>query len=325
MTATTLPRLTDVFGRTPARGTYPVAANELILKGTIVCLDASGNAVEGVDGEGLDAVGIASSTADNRTTAPEGGGAGAINIEVEFGVFKLAETGTDPVIGDVVYVVDNQTISTDSDSSARGVAGLCVDVKDSEFYIWVGPHVARLLKNAELETDATSAQHYIPVPVNSFADDGGPLVAFNDGVANGIALVDSEYQGFRFNPVGEDTSTLSATVPMPPDLDATADVVVHLLGCRVGSADTTAVLDVGAFFHSVGAAHTADADCGGSTAALAEATTIVAEKTVTIAAADVPAAPCDLTLTIAPDSALDADDYVLGSVWIEYTRALLTS
>jgi len=242
----------------------------------------------------------------------------------------------------VVYVQDNQTIGADSDSGANGIAGYVVDiVDDTEFYVSMGPHIAGQIviaasEASQLDTAQTeiqaiedhllTAQYHIPTaPVSGWAADGGPMVAWVDGSVNGLELTGSELQGYRFGPVGEDTSVISTTVALPADLDTAEDLVVHLMGARVGAADTTMVLAVGAFFQTAAAAYDADADAGGNTAAIAEATTLMTEKTVTIAAADVPATPCLLTLTIAPDAALDADDYVLGAVWLEGTRKLLTS
>src|SRR5690606_3820156 len=109
------------------------------------------------------------------------------------------------------------------------------------------------------------------------------------------------------------------------DLDDSADVIVHILGYRVGAADTTAALTVGAFFRTVGAAFSADSTAGGNMTAFEAATTVVSEETLTILAADVPASPSSLLLTLVPTAALDADDLVVLEVWIEYTRKLLAS
>lgn len=327
MTAATTERDTRFTGLAPSVGDYPMAANELILRNTIVCSNASGELVAGVDGEGFHALGRAAATFDNRTSAPSGGDAGAINGHVEFGVFGWVLSGTEPVAGDRLYVVDNQTVSLDSDSGARGIAGYAVYTEGTTCFVHMGPTVvAQAIELAELVTDATSAQAFIPVPITAWTDGGAPLAAFADGTVNGLQLADSEALGFRFNPVGEDTTVLSTSVAMPPDLDDAHDVVLHVMAFRVGSADTTAVLVGGAFFHTVGAAHTADADAiTVDSAALAAATTVVTEYTLTIAAADVPAAPAALTLTLAPSAALDADDLVIVGTWIEYTRALRAS
>lgn len=176
-----------------------------------------------------------------------------------------------------------------------------------------------------LLTDSTSAQAMIDIPITSWTNGGAPLVAFGDGSADGLALVDSEVVGIRFNDTGGTRAVLAVTVPMPQDLDDSAAVVFHALGFRVGAADATMVLTVGAFFQTVAAAHTADATCGGSTTAFDGATTVVTEETLSIAAADVPAAPCALTLTVTPDAALDGDDFVLVATWLEYTRKALTA
>jgi len=177
-----------------------------------------------------------------------------------------------------------------------------------------------------LQVDALSAQYHISLGgICSWAADGGPMVAWVDGSVNGLELSGSEMQGYRFGPVGEDTSVISKTIALPADLNTAADLVVHIMGARVGAADTTMVLDVGVFFQTAAAAYDADADAGGATAAIGEATTLVTEKTVTVALADVPATPCLMTITIAPDAALDADDYIIGDVWLEGTRKLLTS
>jgi hypothetical protein len=395
---------TDRSGLVPAQSSLGCAANVLLLAGTIVTADASGNA--DVPTAGQHAVGIPDATFDNRTTAPEGGGAGAVIAEISHGVFTLAYTGTAPVVNaklkTIMYVVDNQTVSTDSNSGARGVCGLCVDVIDATYCkVLINPGLNAILAHTTstqidldtaeatlaalvtevgdytggggaeadiatgvvqaetditalqtevgdytggggaeadiatgvvqaetditaLETDATSAQAFVQIPLNAIRlATGAALPAYSDGV-DGLTLQDSEFHGIRFND-GVHTA-MSVSVPLPPDLDETADVVVHALGARIGTADTDAALAIGAFFQTVGADYDADADAGGNTSAFdAAATKEVSEVTLTIAAANVPAVPCQLSLTIASHTTLDADDLVVGSLWLEYTRKLRTS
>jgi hypothetical protein len=336
MTATTKQRLPTTKGPVPTHGTYPVAANTHIKSGWLCALNATGYLVPSSDGDGFNAIGISRGEFDNRTTAPEGGGAGAILGDVDFGTFTMLTTGTAPVVSEIVFAVDNQTVSTDSDSGARGLAGLVVQMDDTICHVFMSPVLTPTLdasavstlaaRVTSLEVDAASVQAFVSVPITSFTDSGAPLLAWVDGSVNGLELTDSEALAFRFGPVGEDTSVLAATVPLPPDLDATGDIVVHALVARIGALDTTAVVTGAAFFHTVGAAHTADADAiAADSAAIAGATTIVQELTWTIDAADVPAAPCDVTITLAPDAALDADDLIVTSVWLEYTRAQRTS
>jgi hypothetical protein len=340
MADATIFRDTPDGGAIPKQSTVAMRANTLVIGGTIACIDTDGRAAG--PAAGRNAIGIFRADYDNRTTAPEGGGAGAINAEILHGVFGFGgEAGHLPAVGDVCYVADNQTVSTDSDSESRGIAGYCVAVEAlngiTTYYVFMSPAVAgQIVIAAAVETRLTAAEADIDdlqtdcargelyIPITACTNAGAPLVEFSDGETDGLELVDSEMVAFRWNPGGtvEQRAVLAVTVPLPQDLDAAADVVVHLAGARIGAADTTTVLAVGAFFQTMGAAYTAAANCGGNTTAWDAATTVMAEKTVTIAAADVPAAPCLLTLTIEPSAALDADDFVLCGLWLEYTRAL---
>lgn len=87
---------------------------------------------------------------------------------------------------------------------------------------------------------------------------------------------------------------------LPDDLDDTADMYVKLYAGMGGATDTPTI-DVQCFFN-VG-----DTECGAATTALAAT---AAEKTVTIAAADVPAAPGVLNIALVP--AAHAND----AIWI---------
>lgn len=401
MTAATRTQTPDSFGPVPVLGTYPVAADTLIYKGCMVALDGNGRAVNAADdGNGYDVIGWARQEVDNRTTASSGGGAGALNVDVDFGVVEYAYTGTAPKPREIVFCADNVTVAVSSTSAVSGYRGAVgvvtqVDTTNTLARVFINPDVTAMINSgvqdletllddygsgtatayadgggaeadaaagliqaesdisdletelgdytggggaeadvatgvvqaetdiAALEADALSAQAFIPIPLNAIRlATGAALPAYSDGV-DGLTLQDSEAFGIRFND-GVHTA-MAVSVPMPPDLDATADVVVHALGFRIGSADADAALAIGAFFQTVAAAHTADADAGGNTTAFDQATTIVSEETVTLALADVPAAPCALTLTLQSHTTLDADDMVLVGLWLEYTRALRTS
>ncbi len=67
----------------------PVAANAKIFAGSLVCLDASGNAVPGALSTTIAARGIAQEQVDNT-----GGAAGAKRIETRRGVFQLANSAS---------------------------------------------------------------------------------------------------------------------------------------------------------------------------------------------------------------------------------------
>ena len=98
-------------------------------------------------------------------------------------------------------------------------------------------------------------------------------------------------------------------IPLPPDLDDTAAMTVHLLTNMAGATDTP-VISVGAFFN-VG-----DTNCGGDTAALS---TTVADKSVVLAADDVPAYPGVLNLSLIP-GAHTTNAWWLYALWLTYTK-----
>ncbi|KKL70301.1 hypothetical protein LCGC14_2106300 [marine sediment metagenome] len=101
-------------------------------------------------------------------------------------------------------------------------------------------------------------------------------------------------------------------VPMPPDLDETADLTVHLVAEMSGVADTPTI-DI-QVWDGVG-----DTEMGGASSALADA---IGEVTVTIANANVSGNPTGfLNIGLVP-GAHGTDAIYLYAAWIEYTKKL---
>lgn len=133
MTALTADRNTEE--RKGGRLAAPVAADTRLFAGSLGCLDASGNAVPGATATTLHAVGRVLRQYDNR-----GGVAGALTVEMDRGMFRWANSaGGDEItaadIGDVCWVVDDQTVAKTSGSSTRSRAGIVADVDSSG--VWV--------------------------------------------------------------------------------------------------------------------------------------------------------------------------------------------
>lgn len=106
---------------------FPVAANARIYAGALVMLNA-GNAQAGAAGAGLVSVGIAEERADNT-----GGAAGAIQVRVRRGTFRLGNSGaadaiTRAEIGSPCYAVDDQTVAKTDGGGTRSRAGTIADV-----------------------------------------------------------------------------------------------------------------------------------------------------------------------------------------------------
>lgn len=153
--------------------------------------------------------------------------------------------------------------------------------------------------------------------------DGTALAAFADGVSTtpGYSAGDEGY-GIRWNNDAA-PDPISYSCPVPPDLDSSRDVVVHVLAAKVGATIGDAVTWLmETFFNVDGAAYDGDTDCGGTSSAMTGnlTTKFCQEETLTIAAADVEASPAVLTLTLQPtDGTLGTDDVIVLGVWLEYT------
>ncbi len=102
----------------------PVAAGARIYAGSMVALNATGDAVKAVP-TATRVRGVALAEADNT-----GGLVGAKQVDIERGAFLFANDGTNAVtrahIGASVYVVDDNTVGSSATSTI--VAGKCLDV-----------------------------------------------------------------------------------------------------------------------------------------------------------------------------------------------------
>lgn len=184
----------------------------------------------------------------------------------------------------------------------------------------------------EIYQHLKSTQHAIPIPITAALDaaTGALLAVFADGdtTTPGTQLTNSKAAAVRWNNHAT-PGAIAITVPMPPDLDHTANLEFHALVSKIGATvgDATA-LTVGAFEQTVGALHDADADFGGDTNAVVgnAASKTVSELTLVLAHANVSAPPSAITLTIKPkDGTLGTDDFLLHAAWFERKPTLLTS
>lgn len=174
-----------------------------------------------------------------------------------------------------------------------------------------------------------TAQAFLNIPIFGTTDiDGDPLVKFANADAETPGYTTGgEITGMRWNNKATH-SPFHTMVPVPPDLDASKDVIVHVLAAKTGNdgADVT-TFDITVFNNLATALYDADADFGGTTSAMTAAATAktLQEVTLTLAAANVAASPCVLSITVQPtDGTLDTDDVIVCGVWLEYTRKTLT-
>jgi hypothetical protein len=105
-----------------------VAAATVIFAGSLVAGNAAGFATKGATALGLVGLGRADARADNSA-----GAAGDINVRIRKGVFRFANSAsTDAItrgeIGDVAYIVDDQTVAKTDGTGTRSPAGTVFDV-----------------------------------------------------------------------------------------------------------------------------------------------------------------------------------------------------
>jgi hypothetical protein len=116
----------------------PVAAATKLFTGALVCLNAAGNAVPGAVATTLIARGVCKEQVDNTA-----GIAGDLRVETMKGVFPFKNSAsTDEItraeIGDLCYIIDDQTVAKTSGSSARSLAGRIVDLDADGVWVDIG-------------------------------------------------------------------------------------------------------------------------------------------------------------------------------------------
>ena len=177
---------------------------------------------------------------------------------------------------------------------------------------------------AEIYQNAVATQAFIPIPLNTIRE--ASSFAVGNASANGGVLASDTTP--ILGPINGGTDgcqvlTWAASnsdqvifqTPLPPDLDDTADVVIHF---RTKSAGTTNAVGftVESFWD--------EGDTKISDPSETNQTTSWAEKIATIAAADVPTGAQTLTVGLTP-AAHTTDIMYCSAVWIEYKRKILTA
>ena len=124
----------DTKERSGSKLSLPVAASVTCYAGGLAARDGNGRATPGATATTLRGVGRFAEQVTNGTTA------GAVNVEIEKGIFRFNNsTSTDAItaanIGADCYIVDDQTVALSNGSSSRSVAGKIFDVDSSG--VWV--------------------------------------------------------------------------------------------------------------------------------------------------------------------------------------------
>jgi len=239
-------------------------------------------------------------------------------------------------IGATLYAHDAGEISDTSSGSAIGIAleaataagdvveympfGVLSTTAATVSYADAGAQTAAATVEAvgaEVYTHILSAQLFIPVPLTAWMiGDATNTVSFGGPATDPILDMtngDTD-SALRFLWAAGSVEPIITQISLPPNLDVTADVVLHLWAGKDADANTVTLASDSYF--NIGDTKVSDV-----TATIAQT---AAETTITIAAADVPAGAQTLTIELTP-SAHAGDVLYMYSSSIEYTGALLTS
>lgn len=340
----------------------PVDDGDIIYGGAFACVNADGYLVDGNDESGLIFMGVAIEQKDNSS-----GSDGDLECQIRRrGLIKaiMGTAITQANVGDNVFLVDDQTVDLTANVTHNIFCGIIAEYIDTS-HAWIdiepaikqadvathiadssAAHAASAISIADAGafTDQTeseaalqeiyqhiaSAQAFLNLPLGAWTEqDGTALADFGDGASPtpGWSAGDEGF-GIRWNNHAN-PDPISTSVPIPPDLDASADVIVHVMAAKVGATVGDAVTwTIEAFNNADGALYDADTDFGGASSAMTgdAATKTCQEETLTLASANVAGSPCVLTLTLQPtDGTLGTDDVIVLGVWLEYTRKILTA
>jgi len=246
-------------------------------------------------------------------------------------------------VGTVLYAAADGKVSDASSGSAVGVAfeNASASNEHIEVVMWslksttaatvsiadAGGFTSEATVEAALQEiyqHIASAQAFIPISLFDLREHSTMSVGASNTVMGALASDTTPILGpinggtdgaQRVHWAAADVDPVMFQVALPPDLDVSANVVLH---ARVAQSDATdsGSMTVESWFN--------EGDTKVSDTLAANATTDYAEVTATIAAADVPTGAQVLTCSLTPAAHANDAIYLTG-LWIEYTRKILTA
>lgn len=309
---------------------FPVYTGVTIYAGGMVCLGgAHGYAIPAADASGNIFLGVALETVTNS------GSSGAKTVQVRRkGVFKFAATSINQaMVGDIMYVVDDQTFDETSpgnnvicgrlvkyESATLGwldielavpvavIAGGALTIADS------GSNFGTDTVEAALAQLAGRAKKARIAPMAVTLEDGTALTAYSADPVPGWAQLSNKEVVLKWGSHAT-PGKIAAVFSLPDDLDGSANLEVHVLA-RISSTNDTPELTTEAYFNA------GDTDCAGTDDEI-DGGVALTEYINVLPLADVPDGPAHLTVIMNPkDGELGTDDCYIYAIWAEYTRVI---
>lgn len=172
----------------------------------------------------------------------------------------------------------------------------------------------------EVYQNAVTAQAVIPVSLGAITMEDGTSLTKQATTVAGIAQLADKEQVILIPVDCTSGESLGFTVPVPQDMDDTADITVHVLAGKDADLDA---LTLGCEVYPCAVGDTANADIQ-DTAATA-ITAAASELVFTCGADGVLAAPGTLSVVLALGGTNDGDKVYIYGAWVEYKKKVLTA
>lgn len=218
--------------------------------------------------------------------------------------------------GSLVGAVNEVDANADTNASAIGTLGSLTTTEQGSLVGAVNEVDADVL---ELQTNAQTSQATIIVPLGAIMQEDGTPLGQLSGTTSGFEQLSNAEQVIDI-PINATIEALGFSIPVPQDLDDSADITVHVL---VGKSADNDELTLDCEVYPCAAGDTGNADIQ-DTAATA-ITQAASELTFTCGADGVLAAPGTLSVILTLGGTNDGDAVYIYGAWIEYTKQILAS
>lgn len=173
---------------------------------------------------------------------------------------------------------------------------------------------------AEIYQHIKSTQATIPIPLAAITREDGTALTTQATTVAGFAQLANKEQVILIPINCTAGEALAFSTPMPADLDATADITVHVLAGKDANNDS---LTLDCEVYPVGVGDLANTDIQDTAAQTIVATGT--ELTFTCGADGVLAAPSAITAVLTLGGTNDGDAVHIYGAWVEYKRTVLTA
>lgn len=309
----------------------PVYQGVKIYAGSMVCVGGShGYAIPAADAAANQFMGIAMEHVDNSS-----GSSGDKKVRVRRkGVFEFkASSITQAMVGDLMYVVDDETFDETSPgnnvlcgrlveyiSATKGMIDIevavpvAVSAGDALTLVDAAGNFTTPTVSAALAQLASRAKKARLTPIAIVLEDGTVITKFNAAPTPGWAQLNDKETVLKWA-THATPGKIAVIFAIPDDLNGAANVEIHFLAAMSGATDTPE-MTTEAYFNA------GDTDCAGADDEVDGGVTLT-EYVNVLALADVPDGPAHLTVIMNPkDGELGNDSLYLYAIWLEYTRAI---